>query len=104
MAKFYGNIGYIETKQTSPGIYKPVETIRPYYGKVESRGMRWDQRDKINDDLTITNIISVVSDHFANENLGTMRWVEYMGTKWRIVNIQVSYPEIKLSLGGVYNV
>jgi hypothetical protein len=29
--------------------------------------------------------------------------VEYMGTKWKVSNVEVKYPRLILSLGGVYN-
>jgi hypothetical protein len=32
-----------------------------------------------------------------------MRYVEFMGTKWKITNIEVQYPRLTLSIGGEYN-
>ena len=32
MAKFYGSIGYAETVETKPGVYRTKETERAYFG------------------------------------------------------------------------
>jgi hypothetical protein len=32
-----------------------------------------------------------------------MLYVEFMGTKWKITNVEVQYPRLILSVGGVYN-
>jgi len=103
MAKFYGNIGFVVTEETSPSIYTEKSIAVPYYGDVIKNSFRWQQGDKINDDLVINNAISIVADKFANENIGAMRWVEYMGMKWKITSVEVKFPRLELSLGGIYN-
>lgn len=32
-----------------------------------------------------------------------MRYIEFMGAKWKITNIEVQYPRLILTVGGVYN-
>jgi hypothetical protein len=32
-----------------------------------------------------------------------MRYVTYMGLKWRITNIDPQYPRLILTIGGVWN-
>ena len=34
MAKFYGAIGYVETVETSPGVWEEQITERNYYGEL----------------------------------------------------------------------
>ena len=32
-----------------------------------------------------------------------MKYVTYMGVKWKVENISVQFPRLVLSLGGIYN-
>lgn len=104
MAKFYGKIGYIETKETSPGVWTEVSTERDYFGDVINRSSRWQSsQDKQNDDLQTTNQISIVADPYALNNFSSMRYIEWMGALWKINSVSVEYPRLTLEIGGVYN-
>ena len=101
--KWHGVIGFIETKETAPGIWSPIETERKYYGDIIRNTNRWTaSSDSTNDDFNINNQISVVADSFAYQNFNTMHYIEFMGTKWKISSIEVQYPRLILSIGGVY--
>ena len=103
MAKFYGNIGYIQTVETEPGIWTEQVTEKPYYGDVTRNISRFQTSGEVNDNITMNNVISIVADPYANENFQYMRYVEYMGAKWKITNVEVQRPRIILTIGGVYN-
>ena len=103
MAKFYGNIGFEITTEIRPGVWMPTVVERTYRGDVIRAGYNWQNSNKVNDDLSISNQISIVSDSFANQNLGFMKYVTYMGSKWRIQSVNVEYSRLMLSLGGIYN-
>lgn len=103
MAKFYGNIGYIETKEVEPGIWKEQIVERPYYGDLIRNTSRFQPSGGVNDNINISNNISVIADPYANENFQHMRYVVFLGAKWKITNTEVKYPRIELTLGGVYN-
>lgn len=103
MAKFYGVIGYAETVETRPGIWEKQITERHYYGDVTRNTHRLQSSDKLNDDINISNEISIVADPFANQNFHSMAYVEFMGAKWKITNVEVQYPRLILSIGDVYN-
>lgn len=104
MAKFYGKIGYVETKETSPGVWTEVSTERDYFGDVINRSSRWQSsQDKQNDDLQVTNQISIVADPYALNNFCSMRYIEWMGALWKINSVSVEYPRLTLEIGGVYN-
>lgn len=102
MAKFYGSIGYAETTETAPGVWTPGITERNYYGDVIRNARRWQQGENLNDDLVVNNIISIVADPFANENIHTMKFVRWMGVAWKITNVEIQRPRLILTLGGVY--
>lgn len=104
MAKFYGSIGYAEVIETSPGVFKDNITIRKYYGNLLSNNSRWsNSSESTNDDLNINNRISILADPYAYQNFHSMKYVEFMGTKWKINSIEVQYPRLILTIGGVYN-
>ena len=102
MAKFYGSIGYAETAETKPGVWEEVITERKYFGDIIRNSRRLQTADKLNDNITVSNEISIVADPFANQNFHSMRYVEFMGAKWKISNIDVQYPRLILTIGGLY--
>ena len=103
MAKWYGVIGFRETVETSPGVWKEQITERNYYGDIIRNTRRYQTADQLNDDLNIANEISIVADPFANQNFHAMCYVEFMGALWKISNIAVQFPRLILTVGGVYN-
>lgn len=103
MAKFYGKIGYANAVETKPGVYEEQIVERSYYGDLIRNTRRLQSADQVNDDINISNEISIVADPYATNNFHTMRYAVFMGTKWKISNVEVSYPRLILTLGGVYN-
>lgn len=103
MNKFYGKIGYAISEETVPGVWVEQIVERSYYGDVIRNIRRLQSSENLNDDINISNEISIVADAFANQNFHSMRYVEYMGTKWKVSSIEVKYPRLILSIGGVYN-
>lgn len=103
MAKFYGKIGFMETVETSPGVWEEKITERYYYGDVTRNMRRWDNSSYENDDLKVNNEISIVSDPYAVQNFHSIRYVEWMRALWKVSSVDVQYPRLTLSIGGVYN-
>lgn len=103
MAKYYGKIGYAETVETKPGIWEEQITVHNHYGDVIKNSRRLQSVDNVNDNVTINNHLSIVADPYAMNNFHSMRYAEFMGTKWKISNVEVQYPRLILILGGLYN-
>lgn len=103
MAKWFGVIGYAEAVETAPGVWGEQITTRDYYGDVIRNTRRLQTAGQVNDNIDISNEISVVADPYALKNFHAMRYAEFMGTKWKITSVEVQYPRLNLSLGGVYN-
>ena len=103
MAKFYGTIGFAETVETTPGVWKEKIVDYSYFGDIIRNARRLQFSDQLNDDINISNEISIVADPYANQNFHSMRYVEFMGAKWKITNVEVRYPRLILTVGGVYN-
>ena len=102
MAKFYGTVGFVKPVESAPGVWTEQIVERKYYGNVISR-TRSLQSNGVNDNINISDEISIVADPFANENYFAIRFVEYMGAKWKVQSISVQFPRLNLSLGGLYN-
>lgn len=103
MAKFYGVIGFAEMVETTPGVYNEEITTRNYYGDLLRNNRRMQPGDQINDGINISNQISIIADPYINKNFHTIRYVEFMGAKWKVSDVDVQYPRLILSLGGLYN-
>lgn len=102
MAKYFGKIGYAETEETSPGVWREQIVEREYYGDLIRNTRRLQAADKVNDDINISNEISIVADPYAMSNFHSIRYAEFMGAKWKISSVEVSYPRLILMLGGLY--
>lgn len=103
MAKFYGEIGFAEEMETTPGIW--VESIVPrnYYGELIRNTRKLQTSGQVNDNIEVANEISIISDPYANENFHSMRYIKFMGTKWKVTSVEVQYPRLILTIGGEYN-
>lgn len=102
--KYYGNIAFRETEETAPGLWEENIIERPYYGEVlrQFRSLRTESKE-INDDISIRNQISIVADQFAYNHFQSMIYVEFMGTKWKALDVEVVMPRLNITLGGEYN-
>lgn len=103
MAKFYGVIGYSTTDESKPGVWDEQITEREYVGDVIRNIGKFQTSENLNDNINVANEISIVSDPFANKNFHSMRYICFMDTKWKITNVEVRYPRLILTIGGVYN-
>lgn len=102
MAKFYGEIGF--AKQTvSAGVVKEEIVRKKYFGDLVRNIRQLQSSENLNDNINVSNQISIVADPYATENFHAMRYVEFMGAKWKVTNVEVQYPRLILTLGGVYN-
>ena len=103
MAKFCGNIGFIKTVETEPGIWEEQVIEHMYYGDLTRPIARFQSSGGVNDDVNISNNISVIADPFANENFQYMKYVVLMGVKLKITNAEFQHPRILLTVGGAYS-
>lgn len=103
MGKWAGKIGFAVPKETTPGVWKDEIVQRTYYGDMIRNIRRLQSSGNLNDNLVITNELSIIADPYANENFHAIRYAEFMGTKWKINSVQVQFPRLILELGEVYN-
>lgn len=108
MAKYYGVIGFIETIEKDPinhpGVYSEEQVEASYYGDVLRNSRRWSaSSNSLNDELNINNQISIIADAYAMNNFHAMKYIEYMGAYWKISDVEVQFPRLILTIGGVYS-
>lgn len=103
MAKWYGAIGYAESVEIEPGIWSEEITERNYYGEVFRNSRRLQSTDSTNDNVLISNQIRIISDPYATDHFYKIRYAVFAGVKWKVSDIEVQWPALTLTLGGVYN-
>ena len=103
MSKWYGKIGYAENVEKEPGDWAEEIIERSYYGDMFRNTRLLQNSSGLNDNINIANQISIVADPYANDHIFAMRYVEFQGSKWKVSNVEVQYPRLILTVGGVYN-
>lgn len=105
MAKFYGKIGYGVTEETVPGVWKDNITEKEVVGELQKNVRLLQSHDKVNDDININNIISIVADPYAREHFHLIKYIKDIttGIAWKVTSVEVQFPRLILILGGEYN-
>lgn len=102
MSRFYGAIGFANQEQTAPGVYTDNIEEKNYRGDLIQNIVRWDTTDSVNDNMKINNTISIIADPYSENHISEMRYVVWLGQKWKISSVTVERPRLKLVLGGLY--
>ena len=104
MAKLRVIIGYAPSfQETAPGVWEEVETEKVYFGELLRNTRRLDSSGQVNDSINISNRISIVADPYTREHYFAMRWVQFQGAKWKVSDVDVQYPRLILTVGGLYH-
>ena len=101
--KYSGKIGFAISSETKPGIWNKTITERTYYGDVNRYIRKWESNQTINGNIDINNQISIIADPFACENFQHMVYISWMNALWKISSVEIQYPRMILTIGGVYN-
>ena len=101
--KFYGNVGFAFQEETAPDVWQESYAKRPYRGDVIRRRRKWTNGENLNDEFRIDNEISIVADDYISKNISLIRYVEWMGAPWKVTSVDVQFPRLILTLGGVFN-
>lgn len=102
MARFAGKVGFGESAETAPGVWKDVITERTYKGTLirPSRSLRFGET--VSPELSVSNSISIVADDYARSHILAIRYAEWEGVRWTVVDVDVERPRLILRLGEVY--
>lgn len=104
--KFSGKIGFwLKDVEMKPGVYKPDIVEKKYTGDVLRNSRRFQPAEnQQNENLTITNRLSVISDLYMRKNWNSIKYIVWDGVNWSVNSVDISsYPRAILELGGVYN-
>lgn len=100
--KWYGQIGFLETKEVSPDHYESVATEKTYMGDLTKAYKSNQMESTINQDITLSNQLSIIFDPYLQENFYKIAYVTFGGAKWKVSNISVEPPRIVFSFGSLY--
>lgn len=105
MARFYGEVGYGTPVENPPGSGVWIDVINeyPYQGDVIRNTRQIEAGDKVNEDIVVSNSISIVADQYAIENFFKIKYVRWSGVLWTVTTVEVRSPRLILSIGSVYN-
>lgn len=103
MAKYAGLVGYVTQEETSPGIWSSVNNEKSMRGDVIRQSSSFEQGEKVNDDINLQNRISLVGNPYAYSNFTSIKYIWYLGNKWKVVSVEVARPRLILTLGGLWN-
>jgi len=105
MARFLGEVGYGESVENpeDSGVWINEITEFPYQGDVLRNTRQLEQGSKVNDDITVSNSISIVADEYAINHFFNIKYVRWAGVLWTVTDVEVRSPRLILTLGSVYN-
>lgn len=102
--KFCGKIGFEVTVDDGDGVWKPTITDKTYTGDVLRLIRNKDSGEHINDGLRLNSQFSILMDPWFQDHFSSIKYIEYMGTKWTIESADpTNYPRILLTPGGIYH-
>lgn len=103
MSRYFGYVGYVESVETAPSVFKEQVTERPYYGDEIIINRRLEKGEGPNDDVEIGNEFSILADAYAYEHFSAIRYITWMGQRWKVSKVTVQRPRLVLDVGGLWN-
>lgn len=100
--KYRGEVGFLITEETEPGVWKPYEVAQEVRGDLVQNTVSWQEGDRINPDLKFQNRISVVLSNFLVHHMMALQWITYMGVRFKISKIELKPPRMIITLGDEY--
>lgn len=102
MAKYSGYIGYATESETSPDVWVETITERQVYGDVLRNSRKLQYGQNLNPSIDISNQFSIIADAYARDHFFSMRYITWMGAKWKIISAEPQYPRIVIQVGGLW--
>jgi len=114
MARFFGEVGYGLNNIEDPpgsGVWVDIITEQTYQGDILRNSSSVEEvsrgdpsaSGKINEDIGISNSVSIVADQFAIDNSYKIRYVRWLGIAWKVDSVEIKAPRLILNLGRKYN-
>ena len=103
MARYYGVVGFSNPTEVSPGIWEDVITERSYFGTVTKDVAKWKASENLHNDFSVANVIDILADGYAFDNISAIRYIHWSGADWSIADVEISRPRLTIRLGGLYH-
>ena len=108
MSKAMCMIGFEHTSEldpiNKPGVYTENIVEKRYYADViKNYASIENSSEQVNANVSLSNNFSILADPYLKQNFSSIRYLTFMGTKWKISSVEVQFPRLILSVGGVYN-
>lgn len=103
MGKFCGYIAFSQDVDQGHGVWKHEIVKRKYFGDVIHSSKRYENNNGVNDNVILSDRISIVANSFLMTNIPSILYIEYNNTRWKVSSISTEYPRVILTTGGVYN-
>lgn len=103
--RFYGLIGYGIPNEDAYGVFTEKTIEHLHIGDVTKVVNRVEPAQQVNDNIRLTNTFSIVMDPFISENFQYIKYIVYLGVKWKVTSATVDpdRPRINIDVGQVYN-
>lgn len=104
MGKWFGAIGFaLPTREIEAGVWdNPIEE-HACYGDMTSDRRKRQNSGEINDNLNLANTLSIIGDPYTQTNYQHIAYATIMGAKWKVTDVEIQYPRLILTIGGVWN-
>ena len=103
MAKFYGQVGFVVDTPDGVDITVQRPYEKSYKGDLVKNRRKLQEGPSTADDVILSNQISIVADPYALSHFFAIRYVKWMGSTWKVSEVEVAYPRLILTIGGLYN-
>lgn len=106
--KWSGTIGFFIEEEVykngvPTGVWKKRVTERHYAGDLLKDYRSQEPSGQVNDNLNISNTISVVADRFVDEHIMDIVYITFKNKKFKVKGFTNNYPRIEFTIGGLYN-
>lgn len=104
MAIYHDYVGFVTTvEEGNAGVWVPQVNEVKMMGKVLQNQRTYSVTENANTEIRISNKISVVASPYAIENFQYIKYAVWHGVKWAVTSVDVKYPRLVLTLGGLYH-
>jgi hypothetical protein len=100
--KWYGQLGYRESVEVEPGVWEDQIIEVNKYGDILRNFSSNQQGAKINDNISVSNQISIIADPNLLKSFHKIIYITFGGAKWRVSTVEVQYPRLIVTLGSLY--
>ncbi len=103
--RFHGILIAITEKEdpNNPGVFPSTEVEYKVFGDYFSEKMNATHGAYVSDNISMSNRISIRAPKHLFDEVETIRSLKIKNTLWRISNIELQYPRMIITLGGLYN-